>query len=88
MLPDQDAINSVLQPYIQPWYDSIENPEKAQRQVLDDLVQKYQTTEYGQSHNVTQVQNISDYRANFPIINYSELIPYLIQVKEHRYEAF
>jgi hypothetical protein len=88
MLPDQDAINSVLQPYIQPWYDSIENPEKAQRQVLDDLVRKYQTTEYGQSHNVSQVKNISDYRANFPIINYSELAPYLIQVKEHSYKAF
>ena len=88
MLPDQDAINSILQPYIQPWYDSIENPEKAQRQVLDDLVQKYQTTEYGQSHNVSQVKNISDYRANFPIINYSELTPYLIQVKERNYKAF
>jgi len=88
MLPDQDARNSVLQPYVQPWYDSIENPEKAQRQVLDDLVQKYKTTEYGQRNNVSQVQNISDYRANFPIINYSELIPYLIQVKERSYKAF
>ena len=88
MLPDQDAMNSILQPYVQPWYDSIENPEKAQRQVLDDLVQKYQTTEYGQSHNVSQVKNISDYRANFPIINYSELTPYLIQVKERSYKAF
>ncbi len=88
MLPDQDAVNSILRPYVQPWYDSIENPEKAQRQVLDDLVQKYQTTEYGQSHNVSQVKNISDYRANFPIINYSELTPYLIQVKERSYKAF
>jgi len=88
MLPDQDAINSVLQPYIQPWYDSIENPEKAQRQVLDDLVRKYQTTEYGQSHRISHVKNICDYRANVPIINYSELTPYLIQVKERSYKAF
>jgi hypothetical protein len=88
MLPDQDAINSILQPYIQPWYDSIEDPEKAQRQVLDDLVQKYQITEYGKSHNVSQVKNIYNYRANFPIMNYSELAPYLIQVKERSYKAF
>ena len=88
MLPDQDAINSILRPYVQPWYDSIENPEKVQGQVLDDLVQKYQTTEYGQSHNAFHVKSISDYRANFPIINYSRLTQYLIQVKERNSKAF
>ena len=88
MLPDQDAINSILRPYVQPWYDSIEKPEKAQAQVLDDLVQKYATTEYGQSNNASQIKSISDYRTNFPIINYSGLIPYLIQVKERSYKAF
>ncbi len=88
MLPDQDAINSILRPYVQPWYDSIENPAKAQEQVLDDLVQKYQTTEYGQSNNVVQVKNIFDYSTNFPIISYSSLTPYLIQVKERNYRVF
>ena len=88
MLPDQDAINSILRPYVQPWYDSIEKPEKAQTQVLDDLVQKYATTEYGQSNNASQVNSISNYRDSFPIINYSGLIPYLIQVKERSYKAF
>ena len=87
-MPDQDAINSILRPYVQPWYDSIEKPEKAQRQVLDDLVQKYATTEYGQSNNASQVNSISNYRDSFPIINYSGLIPYLIQVKERSYKAF
>ena len=82
MLPDEDSINSILQPYIQPWYDSIENPQKAQEQVLADLVQKYGSTEYGANHNASQIKSIADYRANFPIINYSGLIPYLKQVKE------
>ncbi len=77
MLPDEDSINSILRPYIQPWYDSIENPQKAQEQVLADLVAKYGSTEYGASHNASQVKSIADYRANFPIINYSGLIPYL-----------
>ena len=88
MLPDQDAINSILRPYVQPWYDSIEKPMKAQEQVLDDLVQKYQTTEYGQSHNASQVKCVFDYRTNFPIITYSELTQYLVQVKERNYRAF
>ena len=43
-------------PFIQPWYDSIENPQKAQEQVLADLVQKYGCTEYGASHNALKVK--------------------------------
>ena len=88
MLPDEDSINTILQPYIQPWYDSIENPQKAQEQVLVDLVAKYGSTEYGASHSASQVVSIADYRANFPIINYSGLMPYLQQVKERSFRAF
>ncbi len=88
MLPDEDSVNSILRPYIQPWYDSIENPQKAQELVLADLVAKYVSTEYGASHNAVQVKDIIDYQANFPIINYSGLIPYLKQIKERSYNAF
>lgn len=88
MLPDEDSINSILRPYIQPWYDSIENPPKAQEQVLADLVEKYGCTEYGASHNASKANGVEAYRANFPIINYSGLIPYLTQVKERNYKAF
>jgi GH3 auxin-responsive promoter len=88
MLPDEDSINTILQPYIQPWYDSIANPQKVQEQVLVDLVAKYGSTEYGASHSASQVASIGDYRANFPIINYSGLMPYLQQVKERSFRAF
>jgi len=88
MLPDQESINSILQPFIQPWYDSIENPKKAQEQVLAQLLEKYGSTEYGESHNAQKIKNIVDYQANFPIINYSRLIPHLKQVKERSYKAF
>ena len=88
MLSAEDSINSILQPYIQPWYNSIENPQRAQEQVLADLAQKYTSTEYGVSHNASQIKSIADYRDNFPIINYSALIPYLAQVKERSYRAF
>jgi hypothetical protein len=88
MLPDEDSITSILRPFIQPWYDSIENPQKAQEQVLAELVQKYSCTEYGTDHNAHKVSAIGDYQANFPIINYSGLIPYLVQVKERSFKAF
>lgn len=88
MLPDQTSINDILLPYVQPWYDSIEDPQKAQELVLADLVQKYAGTAYGASHNASQIKSISNYRDNFPIINYSGLIPYLVQVKETSYKAF
>jgi hypothetical protein len=88
MLPDEDSINTILQPYIQPWYDSIENPQKAQEKILVDLVAKYGSTEYGVNHNASQVSGIADYQANFPIINYSGLIQYLQQIKERSFKSF
>ena len=87
MLPDEDSINSILKPIIGPWYESLENPQKAQEQVLNDLVKKYSSTDYGLSHHALQVKCLSDYQANFPIINYSGLIPYLAQVREGSYKS-
>jgi hypothetical protein len=88
MLPDQETINAILAPFIQPWYDALENPKKAQEQVLSDLLEKYASTEYGEAHGAQKTKSISDYQANFPIINYSQLNPYLLQVKERNYKAF
>lgn len=88
MLPDQDSINSILLPYVEPWYDSIENPAKAQEKILAELLQKYSTTEYGKNHSASNIKNIANYQANFPIINYSELTPYLAQVRERSYRTF
>ena len=59
MLPDEDSVNSILQPYVQPWYDSIENPQKAQEQVLADLLSKYGSTEYGASHNASKITGVA-----------------------------
>lgn len=88
MLPDLDSINSILEPYVQPWYDSLQNPKKAQEKVLSDLLPKYATTEYGAKYGASKIGSISDYQANFPIINYNGLAPYLTAAKEGNFKAF
>ncbi len=87
MLPKSDVINSILQPIIGPWYSALENPQKAQEQVLRSLVEKYSVTDYGNSHNAHQTTSITDYKKNFPIIAYKGLLPYLTQAKEGNYKA-
>jgi hypothetical protein len=87
MLPEENSINTILKPFINPWYESLENPLKAQEQVLTDLVSKYALTDYGIRHNASQVQSISDYQKNFPIINYSGLVPYFNEIREGNFKA-
>ena len=86
MLPQDDSF-SILRPIIGPWYESLENPQKAQEQILYDLVKKYGITDYGNSHNALQIAGIADYQKNFPIIDYKGLMPYLAQAKEGEYKA-
>jgi hypothetical protein len=86
MLPQDDSF-SILRPIIGPWYESLENPQKAQEHILYDLVKKYGITDYGNSHNALQIAGIADYQKNFPIIDYKGLMPYLAQAKEGEYKA-
>lgn len=87
MLPENDAINSILQPIIGPWYTSLENPQKAQEQILSELLQKYSATDYGKNHNALKTTTITEFRRNFPIINYKGLLPCLSEVEEGNYKA-
>ena len=86
MIPE-DTINSILQPIISPWYESLENPQKAQEHVLNELLKEYTKTKYGQSHRAPEITGIPNYQRNFPIIDYRALTPYLTQVKEGNYQA-
>ena len=87
MMPDEDALNSILQPIIGPWYESLENPQKAQEQVLGELLEKYSETDYGKSHSAPQIEGIDGYQKSFPVIDYKGLLPYFAQVKEGNYNV-
>jgi hypothetical protein len=87
MMPDEDTITSILQPIIGPWYESLENPQKAQERVLHDLLGKYALTDYGNSHGASRIGGITEYQTQFPKIDYQELLPYFAQVKEGNYHV-
>jgi hypothetical protein len=80
--------STILKSFVGPWYESLEDPAKAQETVLLDLLKKYGTTDYGNSRNAQKTTSTAEYRANFPIINYQTLMPYLKQVREGNYKAF
>jgi hypothetical protein len=87
MMLDDDTVDSVLQPIIKPWYDSLENPQKAQEKALQELLEKYAKTDYGKSHDAYNIEGITEYQSKFPRINYEGLTPYLAQVKNGNYKA-
>ncbi len=88
MLPEDEGISSILRPIIGPWYESLENPQKAQEQTLQNLLQKYSFTDYGISHGASNIAEIDDYQRRFPIIDYSGLMPYLAKIRDEDYKVF
>ncbi len=87
MFPEEGSLD-VFQPIIGSWYDSLRNPEEFQKRVLLDLVNEYKKTLYGKHHRASEIGEIADFRASFPIINYEELNPYLTKVLKGDYAVF
>ena len=90
MLPENDYIdvNTILNSFVGPWYRSLENPAQAQETTLQDLLKSYSATDYGASHNAQKTTSITDYQANFPIVDYKALQPYFKQVQEGNLKRF
>jgi len=87
MMPNEDVLNDILKPIIGPWYESLENPQKAQEQILDKLIKEYAKTDYGKIHNASETEGTANYQKNFPIIDYKGLLPYLAEVKKGNYNT-
>ena len=90
MLPNDDYIDAstVLKSFVDPWYESLKNPDKAQETALQNLLKSYGATDYGSGHNAQKINNLAEYQTNFPIVNYQALMPYINQVQEGNYKAF
>jgi len=87
MLPEDENIRAILEPIIGPWYESLENPQKAQERVLASLLKDYSRTEHGLQNGALKVSGITDYQQRFPIVNYANIANYFRQVRAGNYRA-
>ncbi|UCB60356.1 MAG: GH3 auxin-responsive promoter family protein [Candidatus Bathyarchaeota archaeon] len=77
--------NSFLQSLVNPWYEALQNPAEAQHEVLLELIGHYKKTEYGKQHSASEVTNALDFQTSFPKLSYTQLKPYLEQIKAGAY---
>jgi len=72
---------------LNPWYESVRNPEAAQERLLKRLVGLYSRTWYGRRHGAEKVETIEDFRRSFPIVAYHDLKPIIQEVLKGDYQA-
>jgi hypothetical protein len=74
---DPQAMLSAL---LQPWHAAIDDPARAQEEVLHHLLQGYAQTDYGRQHGAGQVDTLEDYRRAFPVATYEDYRPLIQRV--------
>ena len=77
--------NPFLRSLVNSWYDSLGDTDGFQKRVLIELLSEYSKTGYGRIHRASEINEIGAFRANFPIINYADLRPYLAEVQKGNY---
>ena len=80
-------LTELLRAFVDPWYESLGDPGKSQREVLANLLKGYSRTEYGESVGAGAVDGVEAYRRAFPVAGYASLSPYIRRVKSGDYRA-
>lgn len=86
-MSNENTYESVFSSLVQPWYQSLVNPEQTQKRVLDDLVKEYAKTRYGQDRHAYEVEGVDDFRKHFSTVGYRELNPYFVDVMKGDYAS-
>lgn len=55
----------------------IKYPHDVQRELLDGLVNKSISTEYGKKYGFSSINNYEDFKSQVPLVSYEELFPYI-----------
>jgi hypothetical protein len=71
---------AMLNALLQPWHDAVDDPAKAQQEVLGHLLQGYAQTVYGTQHGAAQIETMEDYRRAFPVATYEDYEPLIQRV--------
>lgn len=62
---------------VEPWYQALANPVKAQEIILEQLLKGYSQTEYGKKHKSEKVGSYADFLKAFPVNTFADFKPYL-----------
>ncbi|MBU7009928.1 MAG: GH3 auxin-responsive promoter family protein [Theionarchaea archaeon] len=79
--------SSMLEFFLTPWYSALENPEEAQANLFQNLLQRYRKTAYGQTYNAQDIETISEFQEHFPVATFADFEPWLGKVKKGRWNA-
>lgn len=77
---DPQPAMQMIEQMLKPWQKALEDPARAQEDVLQTLLQTYAQTEYGRKYGAESVGSIADYRAQFPIADYEDYQPVIRRV--------
>jgi len=67
--------------FLDPWYESLRDPARAQEKLLRELLEAYGETLYGQAHGAPRISDLEDYRRSFPAMTYQDLKPHLEETR-------
>ncbi|MEW6717646.1 MAG: GH3 auxin-responsive promoter family protein [Chloroflexota bacterium] len=79
---DPQAASLILDHMLKPWHQAVADPQKAQEEVLHNLLKGYAQTTYGHQQGAAHIESIEDYRRAFPITTYEGYKPYIQRVME------
>jgi hypothetical protein len=71
---------AMLNALLQPWHEAVDDPAKAQQEVLQRLLASYAQTDYGAQHGAAQIETIEGYRRAFPVATYEDYRPLIQRV--------
>jgi len=71
---------AMLNALLQPWHEAVDDPTKAQQEVLQRLLASYAQTDYGAQHGAAQIETIEGYRRAFPVATYEDYKPLIQRV--------
>ena len=77
---DPKAAEQMIAGLLKPWHEAVDNPERAQTEVLHRLLKDFRQTRYGDQHGADQINTLNDYRRAFPIATYEVFKPIIEKV--------
>lgn len=81
------AVRVGLESFLKPWYQSLDDPRRAQQYILEKLLEGYRKTRYGLERKADTISTIEEFKDSFPVLTYNDLKPYIEMVMGGDFQA-